>query len=1227
MATRRPTSSRARYNSNATIPPQTLPPRPKSVMAKPTNTQDIPGPSTKPSRGTNEDEDTRIQVIIRCRGRSEKEIQENSPGIVQIEGAKAKDLTIETAIPISSLGMVTHPPTRTYPFDLVFGAEATQSMIYHDVVGPMLKEVLTGYNCTLFAYGQTGTGKTYTMQGDVNPTPMGNPSTSAGIIPRVLFRLFHELETSHTDFVVKISFIELYNEELRDLLSSELLAPSNMAQPMGLAAKDSKAADGGLKIFDDANKRGVVIQGLEEIAVKDCKHALALLLKGSERRQIAATKFNDHSSRSHSVFSITVHLKETNNMGDDLLKVGKLNLVDLAGSENIGRSGAENKRAREAGMINQSLLTLGRVINALVDKASHVPYRESKLTRLLQDSLGGRTKTCIIATISPARSNLEETLSTLDYALRAKSIHNKPELNQRMTRNSLLKEYVAEIERLKADILAAREKNGIYFSEESWASLNAQHELRETELVEAKKQVGIIEDQMRLVRDEFDQSIALLKRKEEELQQTKDTLTKTEDALARSKTELHQVTDALEEEVVIRQAHQETETQLNDVAAGLKEVARQGLRDVHGLFQKLERKEEVLQSNRLAVSESEILIRSVTEGLLQKLFEFREASLKVANTMASETTKFKSSEQPALTRHLQLTTQHFKHSQSLIKDLVNLEENADEAYSTFENHLGDELASLKTKSTQWTEEFHRTSTDRLKQVVASGGNDMAFVEQSISTLYSLMTSLAKDIQTYLRDERKSLQDIHDSGKDSAQKEIARLKQQNKILANMIVQEQQNAEKARGDLLQSINGLLGDFLQQRDAALRLSVTSLQKSNDQARASFSSTLEQQSKLHGDIITQNEALDGKLRNEVERATENRTTGFENISKAKESLSSGVHDIQRLALKTVSTTNEHLDDWSNSLIQATESVSEERRRNKRARLQVASGLSSDATTHYESERRTLSNTIDRIDAFTSQTSTLASTQTSLIDSHATWSSTGLESIQQANSHLATQGNSEDLPTGNTPRKRKWEYADTWNLTKGRQDIVDAWRGGRATHNAPSPALTMASTDDQRSENFTPTSSTTSSLKPQSAENVAVILLSFVLALGFLLIILSCALWQNWLPLLVALTFVLAPLPNALFSHCGSDELSGYENTAAIDLGRFITAMFVVTGFALPIVLAHSSVIDPKACAMSIAGGGYDFFLSMSLTVAEGLPVGWYTQLSWLIPQHSGKRILITID
>lgn len=214
------------------------------------------------------------------------------------------------------------------------------------------------------------------MQGDLTKTPLGNPSPHAGMIPRVLFRLFHQLEQSKVDFSVRVSFIELYNEELRDLLASELSAPIGSTQPMGMASKDAtKNAGSNIKIFDDSNKRGVIIQGIEEVPVKSSADALALLTKGSERRQIAATKFNDHSSRSHSIFSLTVHTKEAGVVGEDLLRIGKLNMVDLAGSENIGRSGAENKRAREAGMINQSLLTLGRVINALVDKAQHVPYR------------------------------------------------------------------------------------------------------------------------------------------------------------------------------------------------------------------------------------------------------------------------------------------------------------------------------------------------------------------------------------------------------------------------------------------------------------------------------------------------------------------------------------------------------------------------------------------------------------------------------------------------------------------------------------------------------------------------------------------------------------------------------------------------------------------------------------------------------------------------------------
>ncbi|KAK5187836.1 Kinesin- motor protein, partial [Cryomyces antarcticus] len=201
---------------------------------------------------------------------------------------------------------------------------------------------------------------------DIQPSP-----DAAGIVPRVLHALFGRLSNEEElENSVKCSFIELYNEELRDLLSRD----------------DSTK----LKIFDDNSRKGhsaTLVQGMEESHIKSASKGIELLREGSHKRQVAATKCNDLSSRSHTVFTVTVHIKRMSETGEDFVSTGKLNLVDLAGSENIQRSGAENKRAAEAGLINKSLLTLGRVINALVDKSSHIPYRESKLTRLLQDSL------------------------------------------------------------------------------------------------------------------------------------------------------------------------------------------------------------------------------------------------------------------------------------------------------------------------------------------------------------------------------------------------------------------------------------------------------------------------------------------------------------------------------------------------------------------------------------------------------------------------------------------------------------------------------------------------------------------------------------------------------------------------------------------------------------------------------------------------------------------------
>lgn len=344
-------------------------------------------------------------------------------------------------------------------FDKVFSPTCTQLDVYNTVIRPLLKEVLAGYSCTVFAYGQTGSGKTYTMEGDHVEYPglHWQSDTSVGMIPRCLSHLFDKLQLLESQqYVVKINFLELYNEELFDLLG-----------PSGHNAIK-------IKLYDDTSKKGsIIIHGLEEVTVRNKTEVYEILKKGWKRRQMTSTLMNFNSNRSHTVFSITVHMKEDNPEGEELLKIAKLNLVDLAGSENVSKSGAVDKRARETRNINQSLLTLGRVITALVEKAPHVPYRESKLTRLLQESLGGCTKTSIIATISPASSNVDETLSTLDYAYRAKYIINHPEIKQKFLKRPLLKEYTQEIERLRKDLAATRDNNGIYLSQDKYDSMHA----------------------------------------------------------------------------------------------------------------------------------------------------------------------------------------------------------------------------------------------------------------------------------------------------------------------------------------------------------------------------------------------------------------------------------------------------------------------------------------------------------------------------------------------------------------------------------------------------------------------------------------------------------------------------------------------------------------------------------------------------------------------------------
>lgn len=367
------------------------------------------------------------------------------------------------------------------------------------------------------------------------------------------------------EYSMRISYLELYNEELCDLLSTD----------------DSVK----IRIFDDAHKKGsVIIQNLEEIPVHCKNDVYKLLAKGQERRKTAATLMNSQSSRSHTVFSILVHIKETNNDGEEMLRTGKLNLVDLAGSENISKSGNEKGiRARETVNINQSLLTLGRVITALVEKGPHVPYRESKLTRILQESLGGRTKTSIIATISPGHKDIEETLSTLEYAHRAKNIENRPEVNQRLTKRTVLKEYTEEIDRLKRDLMAARDKNGIYLPEDTYTDMLLKMESQTKELNDKMLLMKLLKDELQLKQNLFNEVSLNLNKKTEDLKRTEHHLNNTQVELQTTKKVLRNTKRKFEEKKVVLAKHMETEVKLTNQAKDLIMVADNASADTREL--------------------------------------------------------------------------------------------------------------------------------------------------------------------------------------------------------------------------------------------------------------------------------------------------------------------------------------------------------------------------------------------------------------------------------------------------------------------------------------------------------------------------------------------------------------------------------------------------------------------------------------------------------------------
>ncbi|KAM0065428.1 putative plus-end-directed kinesin ATPase [Helianthus debilis subsp. tardiflorus] len=364
-------------------------------------------------------------------------------------------------------------PSIAYAYDRVFGPTTTTRHVYDIAAQHVVSSAMEGVNGTIFAYGVTSSGKTHTMHGD---------QRSPGIIPFAVKDVFSIIqETPNREFLLRVSYLEIYNEVVNDLLN-----------PAGQ----------NLRIREES--QGAFVEGITEEVVLSPAHVLSLIAAGEEHRHVGSTNYNLLSSRSHTIFTLTIESSPCGeNGGDGTVSFSQLNLVDLAGSES-SKAETTGVHRKEGSYINKSLLSLGTVISKLTDgKSSHIPYRDSKLTRLLQSSLSGHGRVSLICTVTPSSSNSEETHNTLKFAHRAKYIEIQAAQNKIIDEKSLIKKYQNEIRSLKEEL--EQLKGGVI-------TVPQLKHGGGDELAKQKLEDGEVELQSRLGQEEEDAKEALLSR-------------------------------------------------------------------------------------------------------------------------------------------------------------------------------------------------------------------------------------------------------------------------------------------------------------------------------------------------------------------------------------------------------------------------------------------------------------------------------------------------------------------------------------------------------------------------------------------------------------------------------------------------------------------------------------------------------------------------------------------
>ncbi|XP_071846585.1 kinesin-II 85 kDa subunit-like [Apostichopus japonicus] len=621
--------------------------------------------------------DDNVRVVVRCRPLNSKEKEQGFKAIAKIDEVRGQ---VQVTNPDAPRG----EPPKTFTFDTVFAPGCKQTDVYNQTARPIVEAVMEGYNGTIFAYGQTGTGKTYTMEG-VRAQP-----ELRGIIPNSFAHIFGTIAKAgdQVRFLVRVSYLEIYNEEVKDLLGKN--------QKSRLEVKERPDV-------------GVYVKDLSAFVVNNADDMDRIMTLGNKNRSVGSTFMNEHSSRSHAIFSITVERSDEGADKEQHVRVGKLHMVDLAGSERQTKTGATGQRLIEATKINLSLSTLGNVISSLVDgKSTHIPYRNSKLTRLLQDSLGGNAKTVMCANMGPAEYNYDETISTLRYANRAKNIKNKAKINED-PKDALLRQFQNEIDELKKQLADGGEISGS--DEDSGSEESEEEEVigedGQITIVRRKKKghKGLSTEKMEEMQRKIDEERKALEEKKDMESEEKN---KVQVELERRESELHRA----------KEEHNALEEKLQAIE---KKVIVGGV----DLLQKMEDQEKLLDESARELEErqkkQEALKRELEEKEAERI-DIEEKYVNLQEEAAGKTKKLKkvwTMLMSAKSEVADMQQEHQREMEGLLDNIRQLSQELRLQMLTMDSFIPPEFQQMIEQYVHWNEDIGEW---QLKCVAYTGNN-------------------------------------------------------------------------------------------------------------------------------------------------------------------------------------------------------------------------------------------------------------------------------------------------------------------------------------------------------------------------------------------------------------------------------------------------------------------------------------------------------------------------